>query len=189
MNRSTLYIKNRVCPRCVRSVQGALDELGIPFREVRLGEVELVAELPDTARKELEKHLQTLGFELIDNRRQMLVDKIKKAAQVYVENLEADKRLKLSAFIADALHYEYTYLSDLFSTVEGLTIEAYFIRLRIEKAKELLVYDELTLSQIADRLGYSSTAHLSAQFKQVTGLTPTFFKKTGKHKREMLDAI
>lgn len=107
----------------------------------------------------------------------------------YLESLGEEEKKKLSTVVSAELHHEYTYLSDLFSTVEGLTIEAYFIRLRIEKAKEWLVYDELTLSEIAWRLGYSSVQHLSNQFKKVTGLTPTHFKQIGAGKRLAIDSL
>jgi AraC-like DNA-binding protein len=184
-----IYIKNMVCPRCIVAVEHVLQSEAIPFRRVELGEVSLEAPLSEEQRVNMEKQLQGLGFELIDNRRQVMVDKIKKAVMSYLETLDGVEKKKLSAVIAAELHHEYTYLSDLFSTVEGLTIETYFIRLRIEKAKELLVYDELTLSEIAWKLGYSSVQHLSNQFKKVTRLTPTHFKQVGAGKRLTIDSL
>lgn len=184
-----VYIKNMVCPRCISAVERILKSEEIPFQKVELGEVNLTGPLTDQQRETLEKQLLALGFELIDNRKQVLVDKIKKTVMAYLDSLDEEGKKKLSAVVSAELHHEYTYLSDLFSTVEGLTIEAYFIRLRIEKAKEWLVYDELTLSEIAWRLGYSSVQHLSNQFKKVTGLTPTHFKQIGAGKRLAIDSL
>lgn len=178
-----------VCPRCISAVERILQSAEIPYHKVELGEVHLTETPTNLQRETLEKQLQSLGFELIDNRRQVMVDKIKKTVMVYLDSLDDGEKKKLSAVVSAELHHEYTYLSDLFSTVEGLTIEAYFIRLRIEKAKEWLVYDELTLSEIAWRLGYSSVQHLSNQFKKVTGLTPTHFKQIGAGKRLAIDSL
>lgn len=178
-----------VCPRCITSVEGLLNKLGIAHTSILLGEVELPQTIAGEPLKQLDNELRVLGFELIDNRRTVIIEKIKKAVLEYVDIHDTDKRPNLSAYIAENLNYEYTYLSDLFSSIEGQTIEQYCIRQRIEKAKELLVYDEFSLTEIAYRLGYSSVHHLSAQFKKITGLTPTYFKKIGASKRQALDAI
>lgn len=178
-----------VCQRCVMSVQQTLQRLGIGYHDVMLGEIELKDELPESKRVELEIDLQKLGFELIDSRKTLVIEKIKKAVLSYLDAIGERKRENLSTFIAAQLNYEYTYLSDLFSSVEGITIEQFFILQRIEKVKELLVYDQLTLSEIAFQLGYSSVHHLSAQFKKVTGLTPSHFKKIGATKRKSIDRL
>lgn len=178
-----------VCPRCITSVENLLDTLGIAHTAILLGEVELPKPITGEKLQQLDSDLHTLGFELIDNRRTVIIEKIKKIVLEYIDAQDEEKRPNLSAFIAEHLNYEYTYLSDLFSSIEGLTIEQYCIRQRIEKAKELLVYDELSLTEIAYQLGYSSVHHLSAQFKKITGLTPTYFKKIGASKRKALDAI
>ncbi|MGZ3863586.1 MAG: helix-turn-helix domain-containing protein [Bacteroidia bacterium] len=182
MASSTLLLKNMVCPRCISSVQGMLDELRIPYRRVTLGEVELFKPMTATQLKAFESKLSRAGFELIESRLSEIVEKIKLRVNEYLA-VGAEKRKKLSAFITEKLPYDYSYLSDLFSSVEGITIEKYFINNRIEKVKELLVYDQLSLSEIAFQTGFSSSHHLSSQFKKVTGLTPTYFKEIGKQKR------
>jgi len=177
-----------VCQRCIMTVEAILQKLKIPFQNVSLGEVELVQPLDDSKRHELETELKKLGFELIEARVNKIVENIKKIVLNYLANEDAHK-LKLSSFITRSIHYEYSYLSDLFSSIEGITIEQYFIIQRIEKVKELLVYQELSLADIAYQTGFSSTAHLSAQFKKTTGLTPTHFKKIGSAKRKAIDHI
>lgn len=171
-----------VCPRCISSVQGMLNDLHIPYTNVLLGEVELVKSLSAKQSKELEGKLKQAGFELIETRLRAIVEKIKLRVNEYVKT-NADNRKKLSAFITEKLPYDYSYLSDLFSSVEGITIEKYFINQRTEKVKELLVYDQLSLSEIAYQTGFSSSQHLSAQFKKITGLTPSHFKQIGRQKR------
>jgi AraC-like DNA-binding protein len=191
MTPMTLYIKNMVCQRCVLSVQQVLQQLNIPFEKVILGEAHIQVELDDKQRTAIEQQLNSLGFELIDTRKNQLIDKIKKTAQEYLLNIEKEyeRKQNLSEVISEKLHYEYSYLSDLFSSVEGTTIENYFISLRIERAKELIVYDEKNLTEISYQLGYSSVHHLSSQFKKITGLTPSHFKKIGAGKRKGLETI
>lgn len=186
-----LLIKNMVCRRCVMTVTSLLEQAGIAYDKVVVGEVHLSSPVPEQQRLQLAAALAATGLELIDNRTTSTVEKIKRhvIAKARNEVSEAEKKIKLSAYLADKLHHEYTYLSNLFSTIEGRTIENYFIEQRIEKAKELLVYGEQTLSEIADALGYSSVAHLSGQFKKVTGLTPSHFKEIGSSKRKALDKI
>jgi len=184
-----LHIKNMVCPRCISAVEKTLQQLGIAYRQVNLGEVELNAPLPKEKEEALEHYLKSLGFELIGKRANVIIDKIKKAVLEYISFSPEEKRGKLSVFIAGKLSYEYTYLSNLFSSIEGITIEQFHILQRIEKAKELLVYDQLSLSEIAYQLGYSSVHHLSTQFKKTTGLTPSHFKKIGAERRKFLDQL
>lgn len=186
-----LLVKNMVCHRCVLVVEEILQKESISFQKVIFGEIHLSDELSQEARGRLSASFQKVGFELIDNRSTALIEKIKmlviKRARNEVE--EKERKIKLSHYLSDKVNHEYTYLSSLFSSVEGRTIENYFIEQRIEKVKELLVYGQLSLSQIAFDLEYSSTAHLSAQFKKITGLTPSFFKEIGVSKRRSLDNI
>ncbi|MCO6491041.1 MAG: helix-turn-helix transcriptional regulator [Phaeodactylibacter sp.] len=186
---TTIYIKNMVCQRCVLAVETILREAGIGFHRISVGEAELCDPLPDDKRQALQQSLEKIGLELIDNRKTTTIEKAKQLILKKARNevKEAEKNQKLSAFLTDQLHLDYSYLSNLFSSVEGRTIEHYFIHQRIEKAKELLVYDQMTLSGIAWELGYSSAAHLSNQFKKVTGLTPSHFKEVGAARRKPLD--
>ncbi len=180
-----------VCHRCVLAVEGILKEEKIQYLQVLFGEIHLGQALSAPQKQQLSARLNKIGFELIDNHLSALIEKIKqlviKKARSEVD--KKDKPLNVSAYLSDKLHYEYTYLSSLFSSVESRTIENYFIEQRIEKAKELLIYGDKSLSEIAYELEYSSTAHLSAQFKKVTGLTPSHFKTVGLQKRRALDQV
>ena len=191
MPSTTLLVKNMVCHRCVLAVEDILRNESIPFQKVTFGEIHLPGELSPNSKKHLINKLNVIGFELIDNHSTALIEKIKQLVIKKARNEVGEKEssMKLSHYLSDFLNHEYTYLSSLFSSVEGRTIENYFIEQRIEKAKELLVYGQLTLSQIAFELEYSSTAHLSTQFKKITGLTPTYFKELGVAKRKSLDKI
>ncbi|HOZ88500.1 MAG TPA: AraC family transcriptional regulator [Bacteroidia bacterium] len=186
-----LSVKNMVCYRCVLAVEGILKEAQIPYQQLLIGEIHLGQTLSATQKQQLSGRLNNIGFELIDNHLSALIEKIKhlviKKARNEVD--KKDKPLNVSFFLSGKLHYEYTYLSSLFSSVEGRTIENYFIEQRIEKAKELLIYGDKSLSEIAYALEYSSTAHLSSQFKKVTGLTPSHFKSVGLQKRRALDQV
>jgi YesN/AraC family two-component response regulator len=187
----TLIVKNMVCHRCVLSVENILNSVNIPFQKVLFGEIHLAGELDSKQKEMLSAELKKVGFELIDNHTSGLIEKIKilviEKARNEVDKME--KKQNLSTFLAEKLHYEYTHLSSLFSSVEGRTIENFFIEQRIEKAKELLIYGQLTLSEIAFELDYSSAAYLSSQFKKVTGLTPSYFKEVGIAKRKALDKV
>jgi len=184
-----LLIKNMVCQRCILTVENIFRNLEIPFVNVSLGEVELNTALPEIKLKELEKELKKVGFELIETRVKKIIEDIKKLVLEYIGDEADDKKIKLSSFITRQVHYDYSYLSDLFSSVEGITIEQFFIVQRIEKVKELLVYEELSLTEISYRTGFSSVHHLSAQFKKITGLTPTYFKKIKAAKRKPIDKL
>jgi AraC-like DNA-binding protein len=173
------------------TVEAILAAEGIGFHKVVFGEIHLIAPLTEAQKLTVKAKLNQVGFELIDTPTGGVVEKIKQLVIKRARN-EAegeDSKTKLSIYLSDKLHHEYTYLSSLFSAIEGRTIENYFIEQRIEKAKELLVYDQLTLSQIAYQLEYSSVAHLSTQFKKITGLTPTYFKTIGTNKRKALDEV
>lgn len=180
-----------VCHRCVLAVEDILQTSGMAFQKVVTGEIHLKDEIEEEQKERLKKNLAAIGLELIDNRMSGLVEKIKQLVIKKARNEvgEKENKTKLSNYLSDKLHHEYTYLSSFFSSVEGRTIENYFIEQRIEKAKELLVYGQMTLSEIAYDLEYSSVAHLSSQFKKITGLTPSYFKQVGTQKRKSLDHI
>jgi YesN/AraC family two-component response regulator len=184
-----LYIKNMVCPRCITAVRNELDLMKIDTVSIELGEVEIANELTPYEIEQLDHSLKKLGFELIGDRKSRMIEQIKNEIVYLVHHSDEALTTNLSTWLSDKLHYDYTYLSNLFSEVEGTTIEKYYITQRIEKVKELLVYDELSLSEIADALGYSSTAYLSSQFKKVTGLTPTFYKSIKETKRKNIDEL
>jgi YesN/AraC family two-component response regulator len=174
-------------------VKQELESQGLHPEKVSLGEVILSEDsLSKDQLDQLDKSLLRLGFERIDDRKARLIEAIKnKVIQTIHHSGRLDLKFNWSTVLSEELHYEYNYLSNLFSSVEGITLEQYIIRQKIEKVKELLFYDELNLSQIASRLGYSSVAHLSAQFKKVTGLTPSEMKKSRdiEHNRKPLDSL
>jgi AraC-like DNA-binding protein len=184
-----LFIKNMVCNRCITAVKQILQEQGLEYTSVRLGEADLPNPLSKEQQEHLSRRLHDTGFELLDDHKQKLIGKIKTFIIEQVHHGQGDERITLSHQLSSLLNKDYSYLSHLFSEVEGITIEKYVIHQKIERVKELLVYDETSLSEIAFQLGYSSVAHLSAQFKKVTGLTPTHFKKLGGVRRNTLDNI
>jgi len=174
-----LFIKNMVCDRCVLVVRQELEKLGVAPEGVTLGEVKLAQPLPEDKLRQFDAALTGLGFERIDDRRARLIESIKQTViEIIHRGRPGRQKFNWSTILSEKLHYDYNYLSALFSSVEGITLEQYIIRQKIEKVKELLFYDELTLSEIADKLGYSSVAHLSGQFKKVTGFTPSELKKS-----------
>ncbi|MGC4232638.1 MAG: AraC family transcriptional regulator [Niabella sp.] len=186
---STLFIKNMVCNRCIMVVQHELDKLGIEAKNIKLGEVTLEKELTSKERNALDKALVPLGFQVIDDKKSRIIEKIKNVIIDLVHHQDNNTKTNLSEVLSSELHHDYNYLSSLFSEVEGTTIEKYVIAQKIEKVKELLVYDELSLSEIAFQLNYSSVAYLSNQFKKVTGLTPSHFKQIKADKRKPLDEV
>ncbi len=179
-----------VCNRCKSAVQGELAKVGLDPLDVQLGEVELKSVASPKQLEKLKSALLKLGFELIDDNKSRLINKIKKVIIDHVHySKEGRLKVNFSDYLSSKLNKDYHYLSNLFSELEGITIEKFMINQRIEKVKELLVYDELSLSEIADQLGYSSVAHLSSQFKKVTGLTPSYFKRVREVKRKSLDEV
>jgi len=178
-----------VCNRCIMVVQNELDKFDLEVKNIRLGEVILDKEPTTEEKDKLEKALILLGFEVIDDRKSLIIEKIKNIIIDLVHHQDNDTKSNLSDVLSSKLHHDYNYLSNLFSEIEGTTIEKYFIAQKIEKVKELLVYDELSLSEIAFRLNYSSVAYLSNQFKKVTGLTPSHFKQIREDKRKSLDEV
>jgi AraC family transcriptional regulator len=169
-----------VCNRCILVVEQEFEKLGLHVEKISMGEVVLTEEsLSQDQLVLLDASLQALGFERIDDRRARLIESIKnRVIKVIHHPNGADRKFNWSTMLSEELHYEYNYLSNLFSSVEGITLEQYIIKQKIEKVKELLFYDELNLSEIADKLGYSSVAHLSGQFKKITGFTPSALKKS-----------
>ena len=178
-----------VCNRCILVVQNELDKLGIAANNIKLGEITLEKDLTTAEREALENVLDPLGFQVIVDKKSRMIEKIKNVIIDLVHHQDNDAKTNLSDVLSDALHHDYNYLSNLFSDIEGTTIEKYFIAQKVEKIKELLVYDELSLSEIADRMNYSSVAYLSNQFKKVTGLTPSHFKQIREDKRKPLDKV
>lgn len=187
MDNKILHIKNMVCPRCIMAVKQLFEDLEIAYSSVELGEVVLKYPLSSEKMLSLAKRLKDLGFELLDSGKSVLISKIKTLIIEQVHYSEEPLNERFSAFLSRKLHHDYGYLSHLFSSVENMTIEKFILRQKIEKVKELLFYNELTLSEIAHRLGYSSVSHLSTQFKKETGLTPTSFKEMNKPEHQALD--
>ncbi|HEX2535801.1 MAG TPA: AraC family transcriptional regulator [Chitinophagaceae bacterium] len=184
-----LVIKNMVCPRCILSVESILREQDLRFTSIRLGEVELAgAPLPGELER-LAAALAQVGFELLDDRRRQLIEKVKNLLVEKIQSGAIEDHFSISRYLSAALFKDYSQISKLFSEVEGVTIEQYFILQKIEKAKEWLVYDQLSVADIALQLGYSSTQHFSGQFKKTTGMTPGAFRKIGAGLRRGLDAL
>ena len=190
MEQATIHIKNMVCNRCIKVVKEELENLGYQVNSIILGEATIHS--TDKINFNLiNKVLTENGFELIDSRQSKIIEKIKITIIETIRDM-AEGKLKDISFtdlLQENLNLSYQYLSTLFSSSEGITIERYIILQKIEKVKELIVYDELSLCEIAYRLGYSSVQHLSSQFKKITGLTPSHFKKIKSFKRNPLDKI
>ena len=184
-----VYIKNMVCSRCKIVVKSIFESTGITPVSVELGEVELKNDIQESKKNELLKSLRAVGFDLIDDRKSKTIDKIKTLIIDLVQNKNNDLKTNLSEFLFQELNQDYNTLSNLFSEVENTTIEKYFINLKIEKVKELIIYDELSLSEIAYLLNYSSVSHLSNQFKKVTGFSPTHFKTIKTIKRKQVEDL
>ena len=185
-----LNIKNMVCGRCIKTVTNVLNEAGVKVLSIQLGKAIIPDGLPPEQLEVVRKKLEAEGFELLDNQKAKLVQQVKQLIIDLVHYGDLDEmKVNLSDYLADKLNKDYHYLTNLFSSVENSTIEQYFILQKIEKVKEWLVYDELTLSEMAFKLGYSSVAYLSGQFKKMTGFTPSQFKKLKDHHRRAIDKI
>jgi AraC-like DNA-binding protein len=184
-----LYIKNMVCIRCKMVVKEELTRLGLKYISVELGEVEIMEDISPAKLEQFRAALLRSGLELMDDKKSILIQKIKTVIIELVHYSEEPLAINLSAYLAEKLQHDYTYLANLFSEVQGTTIEKFFISHKIERVKELLVYDELTLTEIAYKIHYSSVAHLCTQFKKVTGLTPSHFKSLKDKRRSMLEDL
>ncbi len=171
-----LYIKNMVSIRCKMIVKAELDQLRLRYTSVESGQVIVKGDVAGEKLDQLKTALLKSGLELMDNKKAILIEKIKNVVIEMVHYADEIPMIKFSYYLSKKLNYDYTYLANIFSEVTGVTIEHFVIAHKIEKAKELMLYENLTLTQVANRLHYSSVAHLSMQFKKVTGLTPTFFK-------------
>lgn len=183
-----LYIKNMVCPRCIMSVEQLFEEHGIGIKSVTLGEVELEENLSANELSALETGLEKLGFELLGDPSSKAIEQIKTLLIEKVQN-GVEEHFSIRKYLSSHIFRDYSSLSKLFSEVEGITIEQFFILQKIEKAKELLIYNEMSLGEIAFTLGYSSSQHLSGQFKRITGMTPTSFKSLGSRGRRSIDDL
>ncbi len=175
--------------RCKMLVKAELEKLNLKHNIVELGEVEIMNDLSAETHGELKKNLLQSGLELMDDQRAILVEKIKNIIIELVHYTDEIPKLSFSDYLSEKLNHNYSYLSNLFSEVKGTTIEHFIIIHKIERVKELIIYDELNLSEIAYKLHYSSVAHLSTQFKKITGLTPSFFKSLKHKKRTVLENL
>ncbi len=184
-----LWIKYMVSIRCKMVVKAELDKLGLHYTLVDLGEVDIIENISPDQRNALKTELNKSGLVLMDNKKAILVERIKNVVVEMVHYADELPKLKNSEYISLKLNLDYTYLANLFSEVTGMNIEHFIIAHKIEKVKELLVYDELNLSEISYKLNYSSVAHLSNQFKKITGLTPSHFKKLREKRKSMLEDI
>ena len=184
-----IYIQNMVCLRCKMVVRSELDKLGLHYGEIELGEVEVEEDIQSGQLTELNIALKKSGLELMDDKKSILVEKIKTLIIEMVHYSDEQIKINLSDYLSQKLNYNYTYLANIFSEVKGTTIEQFYLSHKIEKVKELLVYGELNLTEIAWKLHYSSVAHLSHQFKKITGLTPSFFRSLKHKKRNALENV
>ena len=184
-----IFIKNMVCIRCQMVVKAELDKLDLQYSDVKIGEANIIRNITPQKLEQLDIGLRKSGLELMDNNKSVLVEKIKNAIVELVHYSEEQIKVNLSDYLSDYLKYDYTYLANLFSEVKGTTIEKFYLAHKIERVKELIVYDQLNLTEIAYRMQYSSVAHLSNQFKKITGLTPSHFKDLKNKRRKALDKM
>ncbi len=184
-----IHIKNMVCPRCIEAVKEALNQANVGFEQVKLGEALLKRPLDRQQKTSLAPILEKQGFELLEDKTSAIISNIKGLIIEQIHYNYEPLKVNFSTFLSDKLGTDYGKLSKLFSSVESITIEKFITRQKIERVKELIIYDQLTLSQIAYQMNYSSVAHLSSQFKKETGLTPTEFKKSKSVSRRSIDNI
>jgi len=190
-NDHILFIKNMVCLRCMKTINRIMHDADINVKSIQLGEVQIEDEIDEQQKKDLIKLLQEEGFELLDDKTSRTVSKIKDliVEEIHMEKGKRPESMNFSEFLSKEIGYEYSYLSKLFSSVAGMTIEKFVIAQKIERAKELLSYEELSVSEIAWRLGYSSSQHLSNQFRNVTGISPLDFRNSHNHDRKHIDHV
>ena len=191
MEQQTIYIKNMVCPRCIKVVREELEGLGYNVQKIELGEASISAINTKINIDGIKEALERNGFELLDNRQGKLIEKMK---TIIIEKIRSNKNesfdnVNFTNLLSNSLNLSYQHLSTLFSSLEGITLEKYIINQKIDLVKEFLIYDELTLSEISFRLGYSSVQHLSSQFKKVTGFTPSKFKSLKIKPRKPIDQL
>lgn len=184
-----IFIKNMVCNRCILVISEILKGLKLTPLKIELGKAIMQEQLTPEDREMIREALEKYGFELLDDKRSRIIEQIKTAIIELVHYEDNISKLKLSEYLKDKCHYDYSFLSKQFSEVNGISIEKYYIAQKVERIKELLAYDELSISEIAIRLQYSSVAHLSSQFRNVTGMSPSEFKRLKEHGREPLDKV
>lgn len=184
-----LHIKNMVCNRCKMVVKEEFNKNNIHPINVELGEVELEDSIDLTVLSKVRTKLEEYGFEILNDRESMLIEKVKNLIIELIYTNNSELKVNLSTFLKENTRVDYNQLTALFSELEGITIEKFYIAQRIERVKELLIYDEMSTSEIAYKMNYSSVAHLSNQFKKVTGLTPGFYKRYRTEKRKSIDSI
>jgi AraC-like DNA-binding protein len=184
-----IYVKNMACESCKVFVKEALEELNVLLVKVDLGEIETKEDVSDDKKRQLNNKIKKVGLELLEKKQGVLIEKIRKVIVDYVYNSDEKPNIKFSVLLSEELNHSYTYLANFFSEVEASTIEQYMIALRIERIKELIMFEEHTLSEIAHKLHYSSVAHLSSQFKKVTGLSPSHFKELKEKRRISIQNI
>ena len=178
-----------VCIRCQIVVKSVLEKLDLQYVDVKIGEADIIGNIPEEKLERLDVALRKSGLELMDDKKSILVEKIKSTIIELVHYTNDQIKINLSDFLSEKLNHDYTYLANLFSEVKGITIEKFYLTHKIEKVKELIVYDELNLSEIAFKMHYSSVAHLSNQFKKITGLTPSHFKELKNKRRDTLENV
>ena len=178
-----------VCIRCQMVVKSELEKLGLEYTAVKIGEANINGQVSDEVLEQLDKALRKTGLQLMDNKKSILVETIKSAIIDLVHYTDDQIKVNLSDYLSEKLNHDYTYLANLFSEVKGVTIEQFYLNHKIEKVKELIVYDELNLTEIAYKMHYSSVAHLSNQFKKITGLTPSHFKVLKNKRRDTLENV
>ena len=184
-----LFLKNMVGDRCKMKVKAELEKLGLKYTALELGQVEILESLSDEQRQLLDAGLKKSGLSLLEDKKLILIERIRNVIIELIHYSDRPPRVNFSEYLSEKLNYDYTYLSNIFSENQGITIEHYLIKHKIERIKELLIYDELNITEIADRMHYSSVAHLSNQFRNYTGLTPSHYKHLKYKERKTLDAL
>ena len=184
-----IYIKNMVSNSCRFMVKDALNKLNLPYIQINLGEVEVKRNISKNQREQLKAALQKMGLELMNDRRTILIEKVKNTIVEMVHYADDINKVNFSDYLSHKLNYDYTYLSNLFTEVQGINIQNFILLHKAERIKELITYDELTISEIAYKMNYSSVAHLSNQFKKVTGFSPTYFKHLKVRSRNVIETI
>jgi AraC-like DNA-binding protein len=184
-----IYIKNMVSNTCKLVVKDALNKLNLHYIFINLGEVEIMENISKNQREELKAYLQKMGLELTNDKKTILIEKVKDTIVEMIHYADDMIKVNFSDYLSEKLNYDYTYLSNLFSEVQGTNIQNFVLLLKVERVKELITYDELTISEIAYKMNYSSVAHLSNQFKKVTGFSPTYFKHLRERRRNSIEAI
>ncbi len=184
-----LYIKYMVSLRCKMMVKEELKKLGLNYVIVELGMIEILEDIKPSQRNQLKINLSKSGLELLDNKKNILIEKIKNVITEMIHYSDKIPRVNYSEYLSEKLGYDYTYLANTFSEVKGITIQQFIIIHKIERVKELLIYDELNLTEISYKMHYSSVAHLSSQFKKITGLTPTFYRKLKDKRKTNLEDL